>query len=344
MTVILVFLGILLIPALWFLSGFLNPLKPKNGRWYFISIFDKIVTHIGGSSSFPLIPLPWPFRHAKIELTWTEYTQNNEVYQGGVRVYKNIETSIGTKIEMTNIRYLEEHPIEVVGILKDGHQVVLILDVTLTVEDPRKLIPRKGFLTFVQQEFGDILLPWMKANKDIESILELEIEELNQVEFDIAGKKWNIRSYLNEEKFKDFGFRISELSLKVGLTEETYEFFEIKNRAKKQEAEKALLEKTEETKKVERTIMKNDADTEREIQKKDLEVTAEYQKSIIKQVYDGKKEEAAAYKAEVLVLGGNQDDNQDMVNAKSLTNAMVGNLVAHKRMEKKNEKNQQNKQ
>lgn len=334
---LLIFLGLFfLAPAIWLLSGFSNGLRPKNGRWYFIGTFDKIYGVVNGSSSFPIIPLPWPFKHIKLELTWTEYQKPDEVYKGKMRVYPNIDVVIGTKAEYTNIRHLEEHPIEVPAVLKDGYQVVLILDVTLEVFDPMLLVPRKGFLTYTQQEFGDILLPWIKASKDLDSILELEIEEVRKITFDVYGETYNLETFLNKNKFEPYRFRIKELALKVGLTEETFDYFRIQNEVKKKEQEKELAEKNEIVREVQRKTAMNDADAEREIQKKDLAVTADYQKEIMAADYDGQAKVAGSYKVDVLVLNGNSG-GKELSNAQNMTNAVVGNLIAHKRM-----KNNQN--
>lgn len=244
-----------------------------------------------------------------------------------------MDKGIGTKIEMTNIREIEEHPIVVDVILKDGYRATLIFDITLKVFEPLKLVPRKGFLTYVQQEFNDIVAPWANKKKDIDSILQLEIEEVDKdVIFDIYGVKDSLRNYLDSKKFEPFGFRIKELSLRVGIPSESYSYFEIKNKKKHEEAELKRLKSVELRKKKEREIFRNDADNERSIQEKDLAVTGNYQTRIIKEIYDGQERVAGAYKANVLVLNGK--DSKDEDETKMLTSSIIGNLVDYKKMEK----------
>lgn len=330
-----------LVLVVYLLTGFLpgRALRGKKGRWYYIGAFNKILGVANGSTTFPIVPLPWPFRVIRIELTWTEYQKVNETYQGDIQRYMNVEKGIGTKIELTNLRHLEEHPIVIDVILKDGYEAALVFDVTLTVFDPLKLVPRKGFLTYVQQEFSDVVSPWAHDNKDIETILLVKIEEIEKdTTFELGenenGVLYNLRTFLDEKKFKPYGFCIKELSLKAGLPKNSQEYFNIKNREKQEGARLAELKAVELRRVQERETFTNDATTEREVQEKDLKVTKDYQVDIIEKIYTGKKEVAAAYTSEVLVINSGDSSKDEVQSTKVLTDSLTAGLITHKRLSK----------
>lgn len=356
-TFLIIVVIILLIPLLYLLTGFMpgRTLKPKNGRLYFIGLFNKILWVVIGSKSSAFIPLPLFFRRIQIELTWTEYEKVNETYQGGLQQYYNVEKRIGTKTEMTDLRQLEEHPIVVDTVMSDGYHISLVFDVTLDIFDAMALVPRKGFLTYVQQEFSDVVSPWIHGatttndagqivpKNDIDNILSLKVEEVKKyITFTIDDEECNLIDFLNTKKFEPYGFRIIELALKIGLPKESQKYFEIKNRQKNEEARKLELEAYEQSRSQERETFKNDATAEREVQEKDLEITKDYQKGIIKEVYKGQRKVAAAYDVDVLVLNGNNssDNTANVKKVEDMTNGIVGTLIAHKRLQKREVKNE----
>ncbi len=320
---------ILLMILIYIVSGFFGKrsLRVKNGRWYYIAAWNKILFAINGSRALPIIPLPWPFQHVQNELTWTEYKKVNETYTA-LTSYSNVEKAIGIKSELTDIRLLEEHPIEINVILGDGFETTIIFDTTLSVFDPMKLLPRRNFLPFVQQEFSDIVSPWAHRNHGIESILLVEIREVKeQICFLIDGTTYNIWDYLNKYKFEEFGFCIKELSLKTGLDGKAKDYFGIKNQEKDEIAKIGLFQKIEDRRAVQRLTFTNDAATERAAQEKDLDVTKLYQIDVMQADYEGKSKVAASYKASTLIINSTGDESNNQ-GARNLANTTTAALVA----------------
>lgn len=338
--------------------GYVNALKPENARWYYISVFNKIILALDSKKIFFILPLFPPIIKVKpIELTWSEYKKTGKVYHGEIKEYENIQTSVGVRKELTHLRELEEHPIIVNVILADGYRADIIIDVVFEIFDPMKILPLKDFLIYAEREFIDIVSPWANKKRNIDNIMKLNIEtfsetiiknfiafqddleEDSEVDKNISYKKkpksYQLRSYLNEEKFIKYGFKINELSLKIGLPQQSIDYFEIKQRKKKEEAEAITLEAVELRKQKERIIFKNDADVEREIQQKDLDVTAKYQKTILNTYYQGRAKEAASYKAHTLFL--NTKDSKEDESVKRITDSITANLITKHKLEDKNE-------
>ncbi len=321
--------------CIWILSGFLfgNALWVKNGRIYFIAFGDKVWWSIKGTESLsPIWPLPFPFRVVKQELTYTEYVKHGRNYDL-IESYENVEKAIGTITESVHLREIEMHPIVIEVVLNDGYKIPLILDTTIHINTPRKILPLKEFMTYIQQEFSDVLSPWANKDMTIESIVQQTTENIRGIDVDLEnGGQMKIIEYLNKKKFEMYGFSIGEISYKAGLTNESKKYFAIRQAKKEKIAEKDLLIQIEENRNVERATFKADADTEREVQQKDLVVVREHQKALLTEIYNGQERVAKAYQASTLIINGGGSGDKDAKDLQQLTTQVMANLITNKQL------------
>ncbi len=328
---------IISIVLVWILSGFKKDrvFKPKNARWYYLGAFDKTLGFVNGSDMPSIVPMPWPFQKLKFTLIYDEYEVPGEVYQGGVVKYPNLRLGIGTKIEVVDhIREIEIHPMGIEVILRDGNKIALILGTTIHVFHPGKLLPiRKGFLVYAKQEKLDVFAPWAHTKKTIANILKVEIEEVDAIKVKINGAEHNFKDYLNDMKFEEFGFRIKELSLNIGIPDESRAYFEIKKKTVEETIKIKQLDEIEKTSAKKREIFEKDSDAERRVREKDLNVEANYRERLMDKEYKGRAEVAGSYKADFLVLSGQESSSNDK-QAERISDTTIGHLAAYKKIKK----------
>ncbi len=325
MNAVIIFIIIL---SLWIVSGFLRPLKPQLGLWHLVGIGNKALFAIDGDSAFPIIPLPWPLKVINIPLTWSEYVKDGRDYGNTKLKFDRIDKEIGRRTEnVPYIRKLEFHPFVVeVFVEKGGAKVAIIFNTTLHVFDPLKAVRLKNFLAYGEGEFSDVVTPWA-FEVPFDNVLGMRVDELKEIKVkhlrEGVEKEYDLTFYLNQEKFRKFGFEIAELSAQIGVHKDSQALIDKRLETAEEIRETERLEQTEKRQVKQRVIWKNDATAKGEAIKSQLAPIKDYQMAILGGQEKIAKAHASGSLHTLVNPGGEQSAAaQDMVS--DITATMIG--------------------
>ncbi len=239
----------------------------------------------------------------------------------------------------------------------------IVMPAQLKIYRPKALLNLEGdTLEYCQGEIDDSIDPWFtteeiqwkkqwdkqyrswekrkeEAKKKLKDGEELEHEEMpsfglyvlqkmEQLRIDDFDKNVIIdglpfRQYLENRKFKKFGFKFGELSLKLGYGENGSVQDILKERRQQQvnKEKRNTNIANEKAQVVSRTTLINDSDAKKKATAKEWEIN----QIIFNAIYKGEKEIAEAYKSQVLVFGDSNEKRKEMV--QQLTGALIAKKV-----------------
>ncbi len=331
--------------VLYWLSGYLpgRPINPKLNRWQAWGPFGQIWGYIDGDKK-RLLPysMPWPFRMQFYPLTRTEYVENGKTGEyeavsndGQIIRYGEVETSgiyglkkpIRKVWEMiTRLRKKEVHPYLVkVNLPKAGVNFYFNLTATLEVVRPIRTRKLDEFLIFFGDELSDAVYPWgaekereLLATHGVDTRRGLTDDEKNmiidfmiglRIDFAEEGIKVHgvpLKKFMTK-KMSGFGLKVKEFSLDVGFDEKVKAILDARNKQTLQTEQKKLELKISDTRNVTRTREIADRTADRNQNVQDLVL---YEEPLINALSNGQAKANAAYQAEVLMIGGDQTNNQ----------------------------------
>lgn len=334
----------------WYLYGFSEKRRINRRRNHYqaYGISTWVIGYVDGDRGFfPWVSMPYPIKAIESPERWNQFITDPRPEKNSVG---NTITYSAKEIELNNVDNVIEVSDKTSFIRKtsrfifradtnlpiSGLSFVLVLPTIFKIFNPMKRLPLgSNTLGYAQGEVGDAFDPWF-TEKEIEWKREYDLLKdpdisfgvyvfqkmekfrIDDLEKIIIKGGLNYREYLEEEKFRKYGFKFGELSLQLGYGKSVMDL--LKSRADQQkiseEANNAL--KNEQLQKIKRKTQINDAKANATATEKEWRI----QKEILKQTAGAQAKINSSWKQEVLVLGEGQGN--------TLVQSMTGGIIAGK--------------
>lgn len=323
-------------PLLYWLLGFIKPIKRKRNRWQAWGFFGQIWGWIDGDRR-GILPVSMPPGMGAVFFTLTRtafvedgklgaYTEKSKdgktIYYHEARKINGIKKPIRTIVEeVTRLRKTENHPYLVeVKLPKSGLTFYFVFTIKAKILNPNKTIKMDEFLLFIGNQLNDRFFPWAVkleasiesrhpgipkndlANLVIDEVIGLNIDEDDSIKFIVGGQETNLKTYMNKV-IDEYGGKIADFSLDVGYDDSVEEILKLRKEQALELERKKLQEKKNETRALERLKELADETQERELDKLYMEQVAIPQANAQAKA---NKEANSGWNVDVLTLGEEQ--------------------------------------